>query len=454
MIATSAKTLTVTISDAEIHRHAAGTIRQLRDTRHRSLRFRYSTTDRARGSWHVVVADTWGKAGNFPDINTKTMLATLPEILARRSADAGAKSTASHWETVGDLLTWYLDRMTRDRGLSAKRKASAKSAVKCHLLPRLGDLPLADLGKSTIDQRLMWPLQERFQLSFVRYVYGVLAVAFQQAARLDLLAHNPMAGLKYTDFVRTRIRRKAARLRGDDLPALLALLADQFEVAAVETLLPLMMLCHGTRLGETRLARWKNVNLATRQWFIPAADTKTRAEHTLPLTDQAAALLERYRARQVASGYTGAFLFPGTTGRAMSASKASAMFVSVSSGEWTSHDLRKVARTAWTDLGVDYMVGELLLNHAMKDLDATYIHTTAEGLKRRALEAWHDHLDHQGFKSIHTETLPGQDEGPDAREPLNSAASSVMAHPSQGRSQFDKATLGTTTPTEPGDGNE
>lgn len=82
------------------------------------------------------------------------------------------------------------------------------------------------------------------------------------------------------------------------------------------------------------------------------------------------------------------------------------MFTDLAKGEWSSHDLRKVARTAWTDLGVDYMVGELLLNHAMKDLDATYIHTTAEGLKRQALEAWHKHLDGQGFAAIHTETLP------------------------------------------------
>lgn len=87
----------------------------------------------------------------------------------------------------------------------------------------------------------------------------------------------------------------------------------------------------------------------------------------------------------------------------------------------------------------------------MKDLDATYIHTTAEGLKCRVLELWHDHLDHRGLKAIHTGTLPGQRECLNAREPLNGEASSVMTHPSQGRSQIDKAALCTTTPTEPGD---
>lgn len=432
------KTLTVTISDAEIRRHAAGDVRQLRDTRHRELRFRYSSTDRTRGSWHVVVAERWGKAGSFPGINAKTMLATLPAILARRAADSKAKSTTTNWTSVGDVLVWYRDRMHRDRGLSAKRKASAKSALDRHLVPRLGDLLLTDVTKAAIDQRLMWPMQERYALSFVRSVYGVLSVAFQQALRLDMLAINPVAGLKFTDFVRTRIKPKPARLRGDDLPGLLVVLAERFDAQAQGCMLALMMLCHGSRLGETRLARWRNVNLADGRWFIPAPDTKTKAEHTLPLTTQACALLRRYRDHQAGQGYTGPLLFPGSHGAPLSPSKANTLFKDLAKGDWSSHDLRKVARTAWTDLGVDYMVGEQLLNHAMKDLDATYIHTTVEGLKRRALETWHDHLDQQGFAAIHAGTLPGHNAGAASDDASSSAACSTSEHPSQGRMQVQE----------------
>lgn len=402
------KTLHLSVTDAEIRKHATSQARQLRDPRFPELRFRYSTTDRAKGSWHVVVGGKWGKAGNYPSIGAKLMQTTLPAILARRSVDAGASSTTTGWRTVGEVLSWYSDRMSRDRGLSAHRKASAQSALRCHLVPRLVDLPLIRLDRPGLDRLLMWPMQEQFALSFVRSVYGVLAVAFRQAARLALLDVNPMADLKFTDFVRTRIKPKPARLRGDDLPELLLELAGRTERAPLESMLALMMLCHGTRLGETRLARWKNINLTTRQWFIPALDTKTKAEHTLPLTVQTCALIERYRARQQAGGYQGPFLFPGRAGAAISATKASALFSGLARGEWSSHDLRKVARTAWADLGVDYMVGEMLLNHAMKDLDATYIHTTAEGMKRKALEAWHNHLDHHGFNALHGGTFPGQ----------------------------------------------
>ncbi|PPA01105.1 integrase [Pseudomonas sp. MWU12-2312b] len=401
-------TLHVTITDAEIRKQAAGPVRQLRDHRYPELRFRFSTTDRSKGAWHVVVRGKWSKAGNYPGINAKLMQTTLPAILARRSADPAATSTITSWTTVGDVLTWYADRMSRDRGLSPKRKASAQSALRCHLVPRLQELELASLDRANLDRLLMWPMQERYALSFVRSVYGVLAVAFRQAMRLALLGVNPMASLKYTDFVRTPIKPKSARLRGDDLPALFHELAERIERAPLESMLDLMMLCHGTRLGETRLARWKNLNLTTGQWFIPAPDTKTKTEQTLPLTAQACALIERYRRIQVARGYRGPFLFPRRTGGAISATKASALFKAMAKGEWSSHDLRKVARTGWMDLGIDYLVGEMLLNHAMKNLDATYIYTTAEGMKRKALETWHAHLDQCGFKPLHSETYAGQ----------------------------------------------
>ncbi|MFP3925316.1 hypothetical protein [Pseudomonas sp. W5-36] len=207
------RTVHVSITDTEIRKQAATSARQLRDPRYPQLRFRYSTVDRAKGVWHVVVGGKWGKAGSYPGINAKLMQATLPDILARRAVDSTAASTTTSWRTVGDVLTWYTDRMTRDRGLSPKRKASAQSALRCHLVPRLQDLELASLNRSSLDRLLMWPMQEKYALSFVRSVYGVLAAAFRQAARLKLLDANPMADLKFTDFVRTRIRPKAARLR-------------------------------------------------------------------------------------------------------------------------------------------------------------------------------------------------------------------------------------------------
>ncbi|WP_175651028.1 tyrosine-type recombinase/integrase [Pseudomonas sp. Marseille-P9899] len=425
----------VSLTDAEIRKLANTAVRQLRDQRYPELRFRYSSVNRARGSWHVVVNGKWGKAGNYPGLTAKAMLLALPQILSRRAVDANAQSTVSTWCRVGELLDWYRDRMLRDRNLSAKRKAGAKSAITCHLSPRLADLPLADLDKGTLDRRLMWPLQERYALSFVRLVYNVLAVAMRQAHRLGLIEHNPMGSLRFGDFVAAKIKPKTSRLREKDLPGLLAQLADHFEQEPAEAMLAVMMLLHGTRLGETRCALWRNVDLAGGQWFIPSADTKTKQDHTLPLTRQAVALLIRYQASQAKRGYRGGHVFPAARSGPLGPTAASEIFVRLSRREWTSHDVRKLARTAWMDLGVDYLVGEMLVNHALRNMDATYIHTTAEALKRDALERWHNQLDPLGLSVLTGETEPGQEIHQKPLKATADVASSENLDPSQGSMQ-------------------
>lgn len=395
------QTLAVNLSDAEIRRQAANVaVDTLRDPRHPGLYFRY-TQGRGRGSWYLVVSRSWRRIAGYPDLKTGAVLSVLPELRQRIALKPGASVAVEAWGTVGDLLDWFAERMARDRSLSAKRKAGAKSAIACHLKPRLVDLPLRDVSAQSLDKLLMWPAQEALSLSYVQQLYRLLAVAFRQAHKLDLIRSNPMAGLKFADFTQARVMPKSARLRGGQLGELMPQLAKLFHVEPAPAMLALLMLCHGTRVGETRQARWADMALAEGEWFIPAEHTKTRTEHRLPLTAQVQALLRRYRAAQIAEGYEGAYLFPNRRGQPLSESQASAVFARLGQGQWTSHDLRKVARTAWTDLGIDGHIGEMLLNHSLGKIASTYINTQATAQRRLALEKWHAWLDERGFVPIH-----------------------------------------------------
>lgn len=392
----------VALSDAEIRRQAAGsTVRDLRDPRYPGLYLRFSK-DRERATWYLVSCKKWSKIGGYPALPFKSLIGVLPQIRARLAADPSASASGGELATVGQLLAWYSDRQSRDRSLSRKRRATASSAIKCHLKPRLDDLPVPEATRSALDDRVMWPLQEELSLSYVRLLWGVLVVAFRQAERLELIAGNPIAGFKFTDFTKARVQPKAARLRGVQLEPLVGLLADQFDADPAGVMLAALMLCHGTRVGESRQSTWSHFTLADMgEWFIPAENTKTRCEHRLPLTPQVVALLKRYREWQAGTGYKGVYLFPAKSGKPMSEGQACAVFTRLGRGEWTSHDLRKLARTAWTDLGVDYLIGEMLVNHTLTRNVQTYIHTHAEQLKREALDKWHERLDAAGFGAIH-----------------------------------------------------
>jgi integrase len=397
----------VKFSEAEVRRQAADTsVRDLRDPRHPGLYLRF-WSNRERASWHLVRGKQWVPVARWPELSVSAVLAELPALRRRLLRSPATAAIASGMVTVGQLLEWYGDRMARDRSLSTKRKAGARSAIAQHLKPRLDGLALADVNADTLDKHLMWPSQAEVSLSYLRQMFVLLLTAFRQARQLGLIDHNPMAGMRFNDFTKAKILPKAARLRDVQLPELLQQLAQAFKTTPGDAMLALMMLAHGTRIGETRMARWADISLAVSEWFIPAANTKTRTEHRLPLTAQLKALLVRYRAIQQAQGYEGVYLFPNRRGLSLSETQASMVFTRLGQGAWTSHDLRKVSRSTWTDLGIDGHIGEMLLNHSLGKIAATYINTQAMQQRRAALEKWHAWLDDIGFGAIHglTEAL-------------------------------------------------
>lgn len=132
------------------------------------------------------------------------MLAVLPQIRLRLAGDPAAGVAVGTWQTVGQLLAWFDDRMFRDRNLSDKRKSTARSVMTKHLRPRLDDLPIAKVSKSEIDQRLMWLLQAELSLEYLRLIFRLLVLAFKQAARLGHINENPMNAIRFGDFSRSR----------------------------------------------------------------------------------------------------------------------------------------------------------------------------------------------------------------------------------------------------------
>lgn len=410
---TDSKTLHIRFSDAELQRLAeSSVIRNVRDHRHPALLFRFGK-NRTRGSWHVVRhvdgKSPSRKLGNWPDIPAKTALELLPKKLAELAADPAALVTVTDWQRVEDLLQWYAARIERTRKLSSKWKATVRSLVACQLLPRLGSLDLQKVEPSVLDDRLIWPMQEVRSLAYTRQAFGLLKTAFRRAAKMKMLSVNPLAEVVFSDFIETPIRPKPCALRPNHLAALVSRLSAEGARLTALCMLPLLMLCHGTRISETRLAKWENLTLEEGgEWFLPAADTKTDSDHRLPLTRHTVALLKAYRMRQRQTGYTGAYLFPRGDGDPITENQAQELISSLADGEWTSHDLRKIARSMWLDLGVEYFIGEMLLNHAMDDLQTAYIHTHAETLKRDALERWHLWLESSGLYFFATETAPRQ----------------------------------------------
>jgi len=394
-------TATVPLSETVIKKYLKGrdsmAINELRDS-HSRLRIRINKS-RTGGTWYIVFYEQgksiWKKLGSYPELPFKSLEKRLPDILARYALDDVALT--DQWVKVSGLLLWYQARLKGDRQITDKRKVSVMSALKCHLFPKLGDINIKDLDRGVIDQGLIWPLQADYSASFILQVWGILKTAVRRAHKLKLIELDPLANLKLSDFLVAKPKPKPAAIRPDYAPKMITELEQQEWPARA---LVSLMLLHGTRIGESRKAKWLDFDLINNYWHLPVENVKTREALRLPITPTTKLLLNNYADHQKQNGCYGVYLFPSSKNESWSESKAGKVVRKVSDSNWRAHDVRKLARTEWADLGIDYHIAERLLNHKMSKLDQTYIHTSTEKAKREALERYHEWLNEQGFMRV------------------------------------------------------
>lgn len=402
------KSVEVALSEAVVRRfqHDA-TVTQLKDPKY-PLRLRFSR-GRTKASWHFVTyrhnQTYWRKVGTWPSLTVKAALACVPELSAQAAINPGDKLlSAEQFKTVADLLNWYEQRCSKLQSLSKHRKSTIKSVIKCHLLPMLGPLSYDDLTPTDVDDLFICPLQQDRSLATVRLAFVVLKAAFNQAKKQKRISVNPMSEMVFSDFIIDSVVARDGAIKPMMLPELLNRLSEQ--TIRIQMFVALL-LGFATRIGETRLARWDQFDFNKRTWTIPKENTKTRQTHELPLSEQFIRLLSAYRKQQQSIGYRGLYLFPGQKPkRSICESTASKLIKQFSESAFSAHDFRKLARSIWADLSIDYMVGERLLNHSLSKLDEAYFQTLISGPKRDAIEQYHKHLDDLGFTEFHTDPLP------------------------------------------------
>lgn len=327
--------------------------------------------------------------------------------------------------TTGDVLLWWLERVESDRASSDSYKRSTRSMVRKNILPALGKVSVAKLDRRALDDKLVWPMvQDGKKAGTQQKAFQALRQAFLLAEKTGRIKANPMASLTFKSFHRGAIGSKPASLSRVDLPGLVQQLAANFDRDPVNGLLPLLMLAHGTRIGETLQAQWSHISLVERAWVLPELNCKSRRQHILPLTPQVLALLARYRQALPDARAQIDWVFPVRGGARLSPTTASAMFRAVSGGKWSSHDLRKLMRDCLADLGVDFFIGERLINHSLGKVSETYLTRDVMERCREALERWHARLDECGFSIAH-----GLDMAVPASSPISETPAAAGAAP-------------------------
>jgi integrase len=154
-----------------------------------------------------------------------------------------------------------------------------------------------------------------------------------------------------------------------------------------------LLMLTGCRENEICAARWKWFDPQERTLLIPPEHYKSGRNFLVTLPAEAVGVIETLRVWNA-----GDFMLSTTKGEKPVAGIARKVIDDLHAGAETIlgrpmerfalHDLRRTVRTHLSRLGVDDVVGELVLGHALKGLQARYNVYGFAAEKRDALERW------------------------------------------------------------------
>jgi integrase len=298
----------------------------------------------------------------------------------RRDVDLGIdplqrRTDKMNEPTVQDLYERYvLDHLPK------KSEASVVSDLQMwrkNILPVLARRKLSDLSFNEIDS-LHRKLTQRAPIQANRNV-SLLRKAFNLAMRWGWMNANPAVGIEANpETSRTRY------LNGGEISRLLEALKANGSRTSCDAIL--FMLLTGCRRGEAFQATWDQFDAEFQIWTKPAATTKQRRLHRVPVSNAVSELLAKRNARSKSP-----FIFASYTGNALTDVKKTwgKICETAKIEDMRLHDLRHTFASLLVSNGQSLPIIGAMLGHTQTQTTARYAHLFDETLSQAAEIASH-----------------------------------------------------------------
>ena len=224
-----------------------------------------------------------------------------------------------------------------------------------------------------------------------RVLQRVKAV-YRWAVVHERIEANPMLDLVPSEILKPRTVNHRAAMTDKELPAYLAKLEGYQGDPHTKHGLHFLMQT-ATRPGETRGALWSEFDLDAALWVIPAERMKMRAEHRVPLSTQALALLTTMKALSGDSALV--FPSPFYPSKALSENTFNSALAKMGyKNSATAHGFRTLFSTTANEHGWNPDVIERQLAHKeANEIRAAYHRTTYMQDRVRLMQWWSDYID-------------------------------------------------------------
>jgi integrase len=252
-----------------------------------------------------------GSYGDGPDgvsLAKARELAAEARALAKRGEDPiearkkASKSAQNQHEAFGGPLKTFqqvaLEYIEAHRvsWKNAKHKAQWTSTLRTYVFPVIGGIHVKDVHAEEVEQVLkpIWLSKNETASRTRGRIEIILDFAKAKGWRTGDNPARWKESLKYRLPNLSRVRRTSHHpaLPWKRIPAFVATLLAKEGVAAKALLFCILT---ATRSGETRGARWSELDFENRIWTIPATRMKGGQEHRVPLTEAALNVLEQVK---------------------------------------------------------------------------------------------------------------------------------------------------------------
>lgn len=274
---------------------------------------------------------------------------------------------------------------------TSKTMAMAESALASDAFPVLGERPMSEVKAREV-AAVVRRVEERGAGEAAARLLQRIRAVFRYAVVREYIDTNPTLDLRAGEVLKPRQVKHRAALPESELPTLLDRLDGyQGDPTTVNALR--MLLLTAVRPGELRGARWAEFDLGAHRWRIPAARMKMKADHIVPLTQQAIDVLEAMRPL---SGHRDlVFPSPYYPDRTLSENSLNSALARMGyKGLATAHGFRALFSTVAHESGHDSDVIERQLAHVERNqVKKAYNRSARLEDRARLMEWWGSYLD-------------------------------------------------------------
>lgn len=251
------------------------------------------------------------------------------------------------------------------------------------VFPSIGNITVQKI-KARILVEALEPIKARGALETVRRLVQRINEIMIYAVNTGLIDANPASGIGMA-FERPK-KQNMPTLRPEELPRLMKSLAMSNLSVSTRCLIEWQLLTL-VRPSEASGTRWKEINLDTKIWTIPAERMKAKREHLVPLSQQALEILEIMKPISLHREY----VFPSRNDpkQPMNSQTANAALKRIGyGGKLVAHGLRSIASTALNEANFNSDVIEAALAHIDKNEVRRAYNRSTFLVQRKELMNW------------------------------------------------------------------